>query len=703
MNLDDLLTESEAKLGAKPALQGENLDDILASSEAKLQTTPAAAPANPSLWDRTKQSFSDFGHAAASTARSAVDLVSPVSDKGELQLPFSPLLDSHKRRQLERGVSDMMGGVPERIANEVPETILGKSSGAPSLRGSAVEDEKKAPDYRALGQTVGLGVSPFNKLGGVAAKAIPEIGPLTAAARGLTQYEATAVPMAATNAAINAPEGERVNAALEGGKEAATNPAGVLLGAGIPGATKAAEIARENLEPAARARLIKAARVQATKDIGKDIVAAEGPRARVTDQKRIAEVNDRLFEMTKELPELRETWRKPAEKALPEIQAAKRAVAEPLDGLYDKVDRLTADTIGVPEPVRPEVSITSGATQQLSNPNWPTTPTSPEVGPTRSTANHGSGGVRLGDIIDGFEADAVAAGKKASGQAEAQRFREVKKNFLKAYGEPVFDPSVPINEDGTTAGQMLAMLEKAKARNTPGVDEEITRVREMATSGTNLDKRIPTKEFRAEVTDLHKTAEAAMGGLEGTARHEALSKLYDTGKRIIDEHLDSSGLEPEELAQLRKANNRYFLLSRAEAAIESRGWKESNRPHGFAHSVNQAVHGGSLSAAAVYAAMHPHAIPALAATYGAVKAAPAVASRANWALANMSPTPLPGLAGVDVVGRNIPLPTASPSAAVARLVQAGRAGATRAQLQNQAQQDGVDPATAERTIAAFGP
>lgn len=342
---------------------------------------------------------------------------------------------------------------------------------------------------------------------------------------------------------------------------------------------------------AARAILDKAqpgAQARAVKDIAHDIVAAEGPRARSTDQKRISEVDKRLFELTRETPELRDTWRKSAEKALPEIEAAKRVAAKPLDGAYEAVDAKTG------------------------------------------------GGIRLGDIVDGFEAAAKAAGSKASGQAEAARFRTVKDNFLKAYGEPAFDPTIPVTKEGITAGQMMDMLEKAKARGAPGVDQQIAQVREMAAGGVNLDKRIPTALFREEVTDLHKTAEAAMGGLEGTARSEALSKLYQTGKQVIDAHLDASGIPAEQLAGLRKANDRYFLLSRAQSAIESRGWKESNRHTGFiAHTARQAAD-MSLPVAAGYAAMHPHAAPIIAATMGA-RALPAAASRVNWALANRTP------------------------------------------------------------------
>lgn len=519
------------------------------------------------------------------------------------------------------GLRDLIGGAvaPEATAaaqrneNEA-HAELQKTPTGQLLQGTASGLGYLAGAPEAIGEASAAGIGKLTERAPAFARRLLSSRPVAGALVGGTSNAANG---AAQDMANGADAGE---IARNAGQNALTGAAvGGAMGAG-GAALNARGRLLEKLRPGAQARAVK--------DISHDITAAEGPKARVTDQKRIAEVDKRLFELTKEEPGLRDTWRKPAEKALPEIEAAKRRAAAPLDGAYKAVDAAT-------------------------------------------------GGIRLGDIVDGFEAAAKEAGTKASGQAEAARFRAVKDNFLKAYGEPAFDPTKPVTKEGITAGQMLDMLEKAKARGAPGMDQQIAQVREMAAGGVNMDKRIPTAAFREEVTDLHKTAEAAMGGLEGTARSEALSKLYQTGKQVIDTHLDASGIPAGQLAELRKANDRYFLLSRAQAAVASRGWKESNQHTGFiAHTARQAAD-MSLPVAMGYAAMHPHAAPIIGATMAA-RALPAAASRVNWALANRAPsTPTAG--------------TSQAQAAVSRLLQAARAGATPAQLQQQAQDDGLPP------------
>ena len=265
--------------------------------------------------------------------------------------------------------------------------------------------------------------------------------------------------------------------------------------------------------------------------------------------------------------------------------------------------------------------------------------------------------------------------------------------MLRVYGKPAppkFNPDVVINADGMKAGEMIKILERRP--NAPGIPEEIARIREQASTPgqVDLDARIPTIQFRKEVTESAKAAEQAMGGLNGGPRHEALDNLYRVGGDILNEHIDSSGLPPEKVDQLRKINDQYFLLKRAETAIEARGWKENNRP-GFhlPHGVKAAVEGSSLAGMAAYGAMHPHALLPMAATYGAVKAAPKLAAKANWAIANLPETPAAAR-------------TVSP-VAIARLIQAGRQpGMTRAQLQAQADRDGVKPEIAANIAASNG-
>lgn len=580
-----------------------------------------------------------IGGAARAAAGYVAGAAKAIGKTG-LEIATNPavLADSRARRSALRGIDNGVTlGYGQRGVDAVSRAV-----GIPeneTLAGTRDADLAAYPEFYETGNVAGSFVPGATSLigkgaAGVVGKTIGKTAFATAGARaaagavkGVAGYEAAAPLTAALSADAS---GHR----LEAAQEAATNPAGIVT-SGVLGA--ATEPVVKNLTENARGR--------ATKDIGKDITAAEGPRARDTDQKRIAEVNDRLFDLTQANPELRKIWRQPAEKALPRIETIKKAVAKPLDELYTRVD-----------------------------------------------ANTG-GGLRLGDVLDSFEAQASEAAKRPSGLEDAARLRKLASQFEKSYGEPAggtFDPASPINADGMTAGQALAMMEPRA--HLPGMAEEIARVRAMATSpgaGINLDRRIPTAEFRSEITNLHKTAEAAMGGLEGTARHEALSRLYQAGKEIIDQHLDRSGLPPAELTQLRRINDQYFLLSRAEAAIQSRGWKESNRP-GFhlPHNAAAAVRAGGILAPVGYGIMHPHAIVPMAAAYGVGHAAPALAARANWRLAQLPPG----------TGGNA---AAAAGAGLARLMQAARAGAPPASIISAAQQLGVSPEKAQQ-IAAWG-
>lgn len=425
---------------------------------------------------------------------------------------------------------------------------------------------------------------------------------------GLKMATKAASPWVAKFLAARPVAGALTGAAVSGGQTAAEDvTAGVPIGEAAKDAGKAALVgagigAAAGTAGSAASKLIKNARGYAVQDIGNDIIAAEGPRARATDQKRIAEVNDRLYELTREKPELRSVWRESAEKALPKIAEAKRAAAEPLDGLYKAVDAKTG------------------------------------------------GGIRLGDVIQGFEKQAQEAGSMASGQPQADRLRAVAQNFIKAYGGEL--PPAPPAQTMALQQVRNGLAERiAGGRASPGSAADLASIdRQIAAAkgGPNMDAIIPTARFRQEVTNLHKTAEQAMGAIEGTAKHEALDELYRTGKQIIDQHLDASGIGDAQLAKLRKANDQYFLLSRAEAAIESRGWKEANRPTGLRmpRTVHGALH-ATLPMAVGYAAMNPHAIPEMLGAYALGHAAPAIASRANWALAGAAP-------GADaILARNI--------------------------------------------------
>lgn len=528
---------------AKALAEGGTAEHVGEAPKATLEPPKAA----PSVWERLGARLKSSASNIASTVSSGAKAVGEAATH-----PLQTITDPARRRQFERGLDDMVTlGYGQRLAARIgnalgdkpdvaigPQTFGGgvKGSGGAPVGNTQAADQEAAPEFRQLGNVVGMftpgaanavgkagGAVAARALGNVAAKTVPQAAGL-GLARSVLGYEATAPVQAALSADA---EGHRLDAA----KEAATDPLGLALSAagGAAGGAVKGDVAHGG------------ARSRAIRDIDRDITAAEGPKARVTDQKKIAEVKDRLFQLTKENPGLRPIWRQPAEKALPKIEAIKDYVAKPLDGLYAQVD-----------------------------------------------ANTG-GGMRLGDIIGKLQDQAAKLSKAPSTIPDADRLAGVAKVFERAWGS---DP----------------------------------------------ERRIPTADFRAEVTALHKTAESVMGGIEGTPRFEALAKLYDAGKKIIDEHLDASGLPPDQLKQLRKINDQYFLLTRAENAIESRGWKEANRHGGFhlPHSIKGALTSGVVPAAA-YGAMNPHSIPYMLGAIAATKAAPAVASRLNWWLANLPP------------------------------------------------------------------
>lgn len=509
------------------------------------------------------------------------------------------------------------------------DAILSKHSASPAEKPSFLHEAgTRAVDYlksfanpihaRDVGQSfVDLGRGVLNAsdfVGRAVAHPIDTFGGGKAGAVGRQVMRGVNSNIPLANLAVEHMGGPAEHSAQDQEKAPGAEEFGSLVGAPVQGMV--GQVAGKAIAAPFKAvgnKLMEGAEARATKDIAKDIVSAEGPKARVTDQQRIAQVKGRVFDMTAENPELREVWRMPAEQALPKLAEIKRRVAAPIEPAYQAVDAKT-------------------------------------------------GGMRLGDILDSLNKQADELSKTPSTLPDADRLRHVAKQFERAWGEPGFNANAVISPDGMTAGAAVDMLTKVAQKN-PGkaaaLGAEIARIKELAKGGINLDKRIPTQDFRAEVTHLGKTADTAMGGLEGTARHEALAKLYEAGKRTIDEHLDRSGVPPEMLDQLRDANDKYFLLSRAESAIESRGWKESNRKTGAAallaavKNPHTALH-ATLPIAVSAAVANPHAIPEMVGAYALGHAVPAIAERADWKLAQMARAKRMGIEGAKP-GRRAPV------------------------------------------------
>lgn len=233
------MTDLEQALaaGGKPAQS--DLEAALAAGGK----VSAEAEHKPSLYERFKEGVSGAGRTLKGFGKTAVnDIISPIgrtildpgrlADSGERDKLANDfiLTNPAKRRQLERGLSDTITfGLAENVANRFD----------PSLKATAEQDAKDAPDERSFGQVAGMaspgGATLLAKgagkligktLGGVAAKgAIP--GAALGAAKATLGYEATA-PLAAGAQAANAGKNP-----IEAARQAATDPFGLVLSGGI--------------------------------------------------------------------------------------------------------------------------------------------------------------------------------------------------------------------------------------------------------------------------------------------------------------------------------------------------------------------------------------------------------------------------------------------------------------------------------------
>ena len=289
------------------------------------------APAQPSTWDRIKQGAADYGHRAVESTKNlartagnavtgAVELASPIDRNGGLHVPFSDLMDPAYRHQVERGLSDTVtGGLAERAANAVD----------PGFAAAAPSEAAARPGARDLGAVAGSALpSPFNAMGGAAARAIPGTGVLPAAARGLAGYEASAVPAAV----VQAPEGHRLDAALN----AATDPAGLALGAGGAAAAEAAPQAKSLMAERAQRRMAE----QAIKDVAG---SRETGLSKPTDRRFIANAADQLREEFRdpEAVKIADTARKDPARAWELVQKRVDNITQDRAASYAAVDQAT--------------------------------------------------------------------------------------------------------------------------------------------------------------------------------------------------------------------------------------------------------------------------------------------------------------------------------------------------------------------------
>ncbi len=550
-----------ADLAAKGAPAG---DDPFAADLAAKQAAPAvqsAPAAETSAWQRVKDSFSRMGSTMASGA-SAVGT--------SLRHPIDTFTDPARRRELERGLSDMTTfGLAEKAARAIDPEHFGDEQ--------AAKDAAAAPGFRAGGNLAGAFLpSPASWLGGAAAKAVPGKGILAGAARGAAAYEAAA-PL---TAAVQAPEGHRLDAAVD----AATDPAGLALGASVGAAAEAAPRAKSIIAERAQRRMAD----QAIKDIAG---GKETGLSKPTDRRLIARQADTL----------REEFRDPA--AVKIADTARKDPAAAWEMVQKRVDDITSSRRA-----------------------------------SYAAIDNSTGGVRISDLRQ-YLANEVSRLGKDPGQA----------------------------------------TERAAVENMIGDIDH--------TWGQQLAPTVPTIKMRQYVTRLQRVAADTMGGIEETRRMQILEHVSGLAKDFLDQHLDAARKADPALSPvvdgLKEQNRRTAAWLSLEDALKTRASKlETNR---MVDNKPATLAAGAGAAAAAQHFLHS---PGAAAVAAAAGAAPYVIPPVDRAVTRAAARMQPGA-------------TANP-ASVARLIQLARSGATRPQLQAQAQADGTPPEIAANIAQQFG-
>jgi hypothetical protein len=241
---------------------------------AGLEEQRKALAAEPGFFGRAAQSIRSGAHAVKTVAKDVATH------------PIDTLGNPAKRRELERGVDDMVTlGYGQKLAARIgnalgdkPETALGPETfgGAPVANTQAA-DQAAAPEYRPVGQLAGAFIpgaaAAAGKAGGaLAARLAPGAGILPGAVRGLAGYEATAPALAALGAGA---EGHRTAAAEQAGGD----PLGLLMSTAGGAAPEVPGTVRRGVR-AVQDKATDAAAKWVTKDIGGEIKSASTPTAR---------------------------------------------------------------------------------------------------------------------------------------------------------------------------------------------------------------------------------------------------------------------------------------------------------------------------------------------------------------------------------------------------------------------------------------
>jgi len=241
------VTDDEVAAAMAPVPKGKLFsDDDIAAMAAR------AEPAKPSLWERTKRTAGDIAGTVKRGAGAAIE---------GIRHPIDTATDPAKRRELERGLDDMLTlGYGQKVASWAGEKLGDKPE--ETLAATAAADAQAAPGFREAGNLAGMFTPGATQLasragGALVGKALGGIKPAGAlaaaglgAVKGAAGYEATAPALAAAAASS---EGRR----LEAAREAATDPTGLITAGVLGGAGEGAAKGVANTKGAKAAALVE--------------------------------------------------------------------------------------------------------------------------------------------------------------------------------------------------------------------------------------------------------------------------------------------------------------------------------------------------------------------------------------------------------------------------------------------------------------
>lgn len=288
------------------------------------------------------------------------------------------------------------------------------------------------------------------------------------------------------------------------------------------------------------------------------------------------------------------------------------------------------------------------------------------------------------------------------GMPPGSPFAEVKPAKVEPAVEPVQrKPGVQTDDAAANMSRTIARLMKGTSEER-AVAKQLEIIRDEFQAAHGDGAVIPSKQLRAEQSAYQKKGYGkGMPGDEAASARIAANRLasMDVGDVVIkhvtgmdyEQARAAAKADPKSVAgRLMRANDDIMVANRIQALTQSRAGANLGAPHrltaligGLKHSAATAAVGSTLGATA--GALYGGGVTAM-------KALPYVRRGIDAAAVRAAPI-------LDRAAASAP--TANP-AAIARLIQAGKAGASRVQLQAQAEEEGVPPEIAERLINAKG-